>query len=248
MAQLAGNQMDSGKLSSRMANDHQILSFNNIYKNHNGNRVLDNISFCIDTNQITTLVGPNGAGKTTIAKLILGITKPDRGEVIKSKNITLSYLPQKYNINPLLPLRVLDLLALYNPQYVHKDLVKLMNHFAQIDSLKYKQILDLSGGQLQKICIAAAILSTRDLTVLDEPTQSLDYDSEKQFYQLIREVKNNYNITFFIISHDLHMVAKSSDKVICLNNHICCSGDAERFDSIEGEFALYKHQHNHIHK
>ena len=97
-----------------------------------------------------------------------------------------------------------------------------MENFAQINSLKYKQILDLSGGQLQRICIAATILSAPDLAILDEPTQNLDYDSEKQFYQLIKYIKNNYSITFFIISHDLHMVAKSSDKVICLNNHICC--------------------------
>lgn len=240
--------MESGKSLALMSNDSTILSFKNVYQNHHGNKVLDNISFDIARNQISTLVGPNGAGKTSIAKLALGITRPDRGKIIKSKNIRLSYLPQKFHINQFLPLRVLDLLGLYNAHYAQKDLIRLMENFAQIDSLKYQQILSLSGGQLQKICIAATILSIPDLAVLDEPTQNLDYDSEKQFYQIIREIKNDYNITFFLISHDLHMVAKSSDKVICLNNHICCSGHPEQFASIDGEFAFYQHKHNHIHK
>lgn len=226
--------------------DNELIIFDKITKSFNKDKVLDSISFVIKNNSITTLVGPNGAGKSTIAKLILGIESPDSGQLTIANRLSFAYLPQKIYINSYLPLRVSDFLKSYSVKEKYSDFDSEILEFGQIDKLYNKQLYELSGGQLQKICIAISILSKPDLLILDEPTKNLDFDHEIRFYNLISKIKDYMGI--FIISHDLHMVSKSSDLVICLNHHICCTGLPTHLDIEGGEYGFYKHSHNHLHK
>jgi zinc transport system ATP-binding protein len=223
----------------------EIIAFEKVTKKYGSDVVLDNVSFPIKRNSVTTLVGPNGAGKSTIAKLILGIEFLDSGKIMMPKKLSFAYLPQKIYINKYLPLRVSDFMKSYSAKKDYSDIELEILEFGQINQFQNKQLSELSGGQLQKICITSSILSRPDLLILDEPTKNLDFDHENKLYNLIGKIKEYLSI--FIISHDLHMVSKSSDLVICLNHHICCSGLPTNFDSSNGEYAFYKHSHNHSH-
>lgn len=243
MEKLVENQMANGRLLVQKMNDDIIIAFEKVTKNYRKDLILDSISFSIKSNSVTTLVGPNGAGKSTLAKLILGIETPQSGKILMPKKLSFSYLPQKIYINNYLPLRVSDFLKSYSINDLPTEFKDEVLEFSQIDEFYHKQLSELSGGQLQKICIAISILSKPDLLILDEPTKNLDFEHEKKLYELIAKIKKH--LAIFIISHDLHMVTKASDLVLCLNHKICCSGLPSNFNPTNGEYAFYEHSHNH---
>lgn len=223
---------------------HQLISFKSVSKNYGNEVIIDNVSFSLDQGSITTLVGPNGAGKTTIARLILDIEKPTSGTIIRSSR-KYSYIPQKIAFDSNIPLDVSSLVK-YLARSNVKDVANTTG-FAQLNELANKQISTLSGGQLQKVLLATAILSKPQLIVLDEPTQGLDIKAQEELYLLLSEIRKQFDIAIFMISHDLHTVMQNSDKVLCLNHHICCSGKPES-GAIVSQIGLYTHHHNHTHE
>jgi zinc transport system ATP-binding protein len=204
---------------------------------------------------LSVLLGPNGAGKTTIAKMILGIEKPTYGTIKISQKITLGYVPQKLNFTASLPLTAKEFLSLLIKDKIYQpnEMQKKILDFSNFESIKERDIKELSGGQLQKLVIGVALLKFADLIIFDEPTKSLDANSQQEFYHLLNYVKENTNLTIFMISHDLFTVMKNADQVICLNKHICCSGCPKNLshnpDLVNhlSEIGLYTHQHDHNH-
>ena len=229
-----------------------VVRLENVLKKYHNKTLLSDISFIIKQGEITTLIGPNGAGKTTIAKLMLGLEKPNAGKIFVKKNLKLSYVPQKLNFSTNFPITVQEFLALLVTNYQPNQLAEYKN-FIDLTTLLTLDVNSLSLGQLSKLSIIATIMNKPDLIVLDEPTQSLDIVSQKAFYQLIESRKKNYGTTFFIISHDVFTVMKNSDQVICINGHICCSGRPEekkyddQFLETLSELSLYNHHHDHSH-
>ncbi|MFY9589198.1 ATP-binding cassette domain-containing protein [Rickettsia endosymbiont of Halotydeus destructor] len=232
--------------------ENHLIEFRNVSKKFGNKLPIHNISFTIKKNNITTLIGPNGAGKTSIVRLMLGLDKPTSGEIIINSKLKIGYVPQKFNPAIDLPITVknfLDLLAPNNKNNKLKELVTFIN----LDKLKDSDISELSGGQFQKLVLAAAILSEPNLIILDEPIQSLDVASQQEFYQIINHIKKNLDITVFMISHDLFTVMKNSDQVICLNGHICCSGVPNEltpnsdFSNVLSSLGFYTHHHDHKH-
>jgi len=220
-----------------------LIEFSNVTKYYGKRLVLDNISFKIEEKSIVTLVGPNGAGKTTVSKLIVGIEQPTSGLIYKSSDTTLGYVPQKININPNLPVKVLSLIEmLTNHRNYDPEILK----FAQVDSVKNHDISELSGGQLRRVFLTACLLNKANLIILDEPTKELDIMGQKDLYTLIQNLRKEFGITIFIISHDLHTVVQESDYVLCLNKHLCCYGKPYT-DNILESIGFYKHSHNHNH-
>ena len=179
------------------------------------------ISLEINQGQIVTLIGPNGSGKTTTAKMILNILNTDEG-LVKGNANKMAYVPQKINIDWTMPLRVIDFMkitsSLTNTQ-ITESLV-----MTGVDKLLYNQIHSLSGGEFQRVLIARAIAKKPDLLVLDEPVQGVDFNGEIALYNLIKDISVNLNCGILLISHDMHFVMSTTDHVICLNGHICCSG------------------------
>lgn len=229
-----------------------IIEFHNVSKKFGNKLPINNISFTVKKNNITTLIGPNGAGKTTIVRLMLGLEKPTSGEIIIDPRLKIGYVPQKFNLSSDLPITVkkfLDLLALNN---LAND-IKEIHSFIDLERLKDQEISTLSGGQFQKIVLASSLLSKPDLIILDEPLQSLDVTSQQEFYQLISLIRKKLDITVFMISHDLFTVIKNSDQVICLNGHICCTGTPNAitpnsdFSNALSSLGFYTHHHDHKH-
>ncbi len=214
-----------------------------------------NVSFELFKGQIVTLIGPNGSGKTTTAKMILKIFTVDEG-VVTSNARNMAYVPQKINIDWTLPLRVIDFM----------NITSHINHSQIIDALKltgvqkllYNEVRNLSGGEFQRVLIARAIAKKPDLLVLDEPVQGVDFNGEIALYNLIKNISDSLNCGILLISHDIHFVMSSTDHVICLNGHICCSGTPSSvaknpaYIKLFGEhtastLSLYKHHHDHSH-
>ena len=213
------------------------------------------ISFEINQGQIVTLIGPNGSGKTTTAKMILNILNADEGLVTGNAN-KIAYVPQKISIDWTMPLRVIDFMKLtsnLNNTQVNESLT-----MTGVDKLLYNQINSLSGGEFQRVLIARAIAKKPDLLVLDEPVQGVDFNGEIALYNLIKEISISLNCGILLISHDMHFVMSTTNHVICLNGHICCSGTPgsvvknPEYIKLFGEhnsetLSYYQHNHDHSH-
>ena len=213
------------------------------------------ISFEINQGQIVTLIGPNGSGKTTTAKMILNILNVDEGLVTGNAN-NMAYVPQKISIDWTMPLRVIDFMKLtsnLNNNQVNESLT-----MTGVDKLLYNQINSLSGGEFQRVLIARAIAKKPDLLVLDEPVQGVDFNGEIALYNLIKEISISLNCGILLISHDMHFVMSTTNHVICLNGHICCSGTPgsvvknPEYIKLFGEhnsetLSYYQHNHDHSH-
>ena len=213
------------------------------------------ISFEINQGQIVTLIGPNGSGKTTTAKMILNILNADEGLVTGNAN-KIAYVPQKISIDWTMPLRVIDFMKLtsnLNNTQVNESLT-----MTGVDKLLYNQINSLSGGEFQRVLIARAIAKKPDLLVLDEPVQGVDFNGEIALYNLIKEISVSLNCGILLISHDMHFVMSTTNHVICLNGHICCSGTPgsvvknPEYIKLFGEhnsetLSYYQHNHDHSH-
>ncbi len=224
-----------------------IAILENISRKYGSHNILDDVSFALEAGTITTLIGPNGAGKTTIARMLLKLEKPTSGLVHNSLK-QLAYVPQKLYINPDLPLTAISFIELLSPNYKKSNMLDKLLDFANIDILKNESIINLSGGQLQRLILACAILKTPELLVLDEPTQGLDIHGQEEFYSILEELKNRNQTTIFLISHDLFTVMKKSDQVLCLNHHLCCRGRPTH-TIVKGaeNIGIYAHTHDHTH-
>jgi zinc transport system ATP-binding protein len=229
-----------------------MIELRNLTKYFGEKLLIDNVSFTIQKGDLTTLVGPNGAGKTTIAKLILGLEKPFSGEILIEPGIKVDYVPQKLNLSHHLPLTSEKFLELLAPLRKIDDDFGILE-FMDFDKIKKQNIAKLSEGQFQKLLIGSTLLNKPDFIILDEPTQSLDINSQQEFYKLLEQLKKIWSLTVFIISHDLFTVMKNSDQVICINGHVCCSGKPEDFSEnkefIDGlsSIGFYAHHHDHKH-
>ena len=213
------------------------------------------ISFEISQGQIVTLIGPNGSGKTTTAKMILNIMNADEGQITRNTD-KMAYVPQKINIDWTMPLRVIDFMKITNNLNDNQVIESLTT--TGVDKLLYNQIHNLSGGEFQRVLIARAIAKKPDLLVLDEPVQGVDYNGEIALYNLIKKISVNLNCGILLISHDMHFVMSTTDHVVCLNGHICCSGTPSsvvknpEYIKLFGEhnsetLSYYQHHHDHSH-
>ena len=191
------------------------MSLNNniLVKLENTGVMLDNkwlvkgVSLEVKKGKIVTLIGPNGSGKTTTGKLILDILKPDEGSVsLNTKQI--SYVPQKINIDWAIPLRVIDFMNITSKLKKSKILESL--RLTGVDHLIYKNLLNLSGGEFQRVMIARSIAKKPELLILDEPVQGVDFNGEIKLYNLIKEISDTLKCGILLISHDIHFVMSST--------------------------------------
>lgn len=223
---------------------------------YGGKAVLSSVSFSIDPGEIVTIVGPNGSGKSSLLRLIIGATQPTRGVVERKNGLRIGYVPQKLHIDPTLPLSVRRFLSL--PKRVSDKTAQTALERVGADKLIQQQMTNLSGGQFQRVLLARALLNTPDLLILDEATQGLDQPGSAAFYRLVETVRQDLGCAVLMVSHELHVVMAASDRVVCLNGHICCQGAPEHVASApeyralfgtgtQGALALYRHEHNHSH-
>ncbi len=233
-----------------------LISADHVCVRFGADEVLHDISLSIAKGEIVTILGPNGSGKSTLLRALLGIVPVAEGQVTRAKGLRIGYVPQRLMIDRTMPMTVRRFLSL--PKRV--DDVAAETVLARVGMAGHgpDQMTALSGGQQQRILLARALLGDPQLLMLDEPTQGLDQPGEAAFYQLIEEVRNQTSAAVLMISHDLHVVMAASDRVICLNGHICCEGTprvvstAPEYRALfglgtQGALALYRHEHDHGH-
>jgi len=219
--------------------------------------VLRNVDFAIERAEIVTLVGPNGSGKSTLVRALLGIVQPKSGTVTRRAGLRIGYVPQRLTIDASLPMTVARFLAL--PRRRAPDEVAQVTAQVGAQGLENRQMSALSGGQFQRILLARALLMQPDILILDEPTQGLDQPGVAAFYRLIEQVRRDLGCAVLLVSHDLHVVMSASDRVICLNGHVCCQGTPQVVSAAPeyralfgigtgGALALYRHEHDHEHE
>jgi len=230
--------------------DQKLLSLNSVSYDIDQLRLLSDITIDIAVNETVSLIGPNGAGKSTLVKLILGLITPTHGHITAHQPLQLSYVPQRFSVPPILPLRVQDLLA----QADKKRLTPTQRDFIfdnlSLTSLLMRQMRNLSGGETQRVLLARALLDKPNLLILDEPMQGLDPETEVWLYQFIDELPDFLRCAMLVVSHDLHWVMKGSRRVICLNKHICCEGQPSEL-AVTTEFQrLFGHHYEqpYVHK
>ncbi len=218
-------------------------------------RVLHDITMSVEAGEILTIIGPNGSGKTTLFKALLGAVQPSSGKLKKLSSLRLGYVPQTLHIDETLPMTVGRFMKLPGGHSI-QEVARALSH-AGVPDLDKQQIMDLSGGQFQRVLLARALLGSPNLLLLDEATQGLDHRGAADFYRQIAEVRQHLGCAIVMISHELHVVMRKTDRVICLNGHICCQGEPETvgtsrayrtlFGLDKDEAALYMHQHHHQH-
>ena len=236
--------------------DMRLVTLTNATIRHSGTPALDNIAFHIDKGEIVTILGPNGSGKSTLLRAIIGALPLSDGTLERAEGLRIGYVPQKLHIDPTLPLTVKRFLNL--PVRISDSAAKAALTDAGVPGLINRQMTGLSGGQMQRVLLARALLAKPDLLILDEATQGLDQPGSAAFYQKIETVRTELGCAILMVSHELHVVMAASDRVICLNGHICCEGEPAQVASApeyqalfgtgtHGTLALYRHEHDHSH-
>lgn len=239
-----------------MKDSQTLISAHDISLTHQGKSVLDKVSFKLKQGEFITVIGPNGAGKSSLIKVLLGLIKADSGNIKRSENIKLGYMPQTFSPNPFIPISVIDFLNLNQkivPSFLHQTAT-----LTGIEDLLKNPLKNCSGGELQRILLARALLNKPNILILDEPAQNLDVSGQMQLYKLIQDIHQQQDCAVLMISHDLHRVMKESTQVLCLYHHICCMGQPETIikdsqfndlfaDQMDELMATYAHHHNHKH-
>jgi len=217
--------------------------------------VVDRVSLALDRGDIITIIGPNGAGKTTLIKAVLGLQTTSSGTIERQPGIRIGYVPQHLQLQPTLPLTVGHFMSLTGAA---AGACRQALQQTGIGHLYRASVHTLSGGEMQRLLIARALVREPDLLVLDEPAQGVDINGQAALYELIRSLRDRLNCGVIMISHDLHLVMAATDKVICLNQHICCSGYPADISNdpafietfgrpVAESLAIYHHHHNHRH-
>lgn len=240
-----------------MSPDTPLIDCHGLDVRYGGTRALHGIDFHIDRGEIVTIVGPNGSGKSTFLRALIGAVPLSRGEIRRAPGLRIGYVPQRLQIDPTLPITVARFLCL--PHAVPRARIASALDTAGVPDLSHRQMAALSGGQFQRVLLARALLSDPDLLILDEATQGLDQPGSAAFYRQIEGLRDDLGCAVLMVSHELHVVMSASDRVICLNGHVCCEGTPETVSAApayqalfgtgtQGALALYRHEHHgHCH-
>jgi len=233
-----------------------ILQLDNLSVTLGNRAIIDNINLKLEPGEIVSLIGPNGAGKTTVVRAILGLIKPSTGRIKKRSGLRIGYMPQRLHLEKTIPLTVQRFLKM--TKNVSQTNVSDALGKVGAQHTEQRPMQAISGGELQRVLLARALLRKPHLLVLDEPAQGVDISGQAELYRLIGNLRDELGCSVLMVSHDLHLVMSSTDRVICMNHHICCSGHPEHvsndpayhelfgLEATEG-LALYAHHHDHDH-
>lgn len=244
--------------------DLKVLEVNNLsfmYPGMDEHAVAD-INFALQDKTINMLIGPNGSGKSTLIRLILGILKGkgeifffENGQKITRNEAHIGYVPQKRIIDTTIPLTVNEFLTL--TQKICKRCTtnskdEIVNSLQKVNAAEYqhKKLGDLSGGQLQRIILARALLHHPKILILDEPEAGIDIQGEKFFYEVLQKLVKEENVTALVATHEMEVVHKYADEVLCINKTLVCSGStaqtltAQTFEKLYGVHTkAFSHDH-----
>jgi zinc transport system ATP-binding protein len=253
---LRANDEAVAQASISASNATALVSAEDVSFAFRGKPALDRVSIAVHPSEIVTVIGPNGAGKTTLARILLGLAQPGSGRILRRRGLRVGYVPQRFPIERIIPLSVRRFMSLSEPVSDAKALACLSETGAA--PLIGAQMSELSGGEFQRVLLARALARDPEFLVLDEPAQAIDFAGAAQLYELITTIREHRHCGILLISHDLHVVLGASDRVICLNRHVCCEGVPRAVaghpeymrlfgPDAAATLGLYRHSHDHTH-
>lgn len=257
MPEGAGAATLAGQDAKLLADHRQpLVAGRGLYLALGGRLVLAGVDIEVAAGEIVTVIGPNGSGKTTLLRVLLGLLRADAGIVERRPGLRIGYLPQRMPVDPVLPLDVNRLMTLTR-RARSADVDQALAETG-VQHLRHASVATLSGGELQRVLLARALLSSPDLLVLDEPVQGVDFAGEAALYELISALRARRGCGVLMISHDLHVVMAATDRVLCLNHHVCCAGTPDAVSrhpeyarlfgrQAAAALAVYTHHHDHRH-
>lgn len=243
------------KQPSQAAVSKPLLSAEHVGFIVRGKSILSDVSLQVNSKEIITLIGPNGAGKTSLVRILLGLNDASSGVVERQAGLRVGYVPQRIHVPEVMPIRVCDFLNVTS-KYSAEQCQQILDE-VDCGYLMDSPMQKISGGEMQRVLLARALLKAPQLLVLDEPASGMDIIGQQALYETIRQIKDKHDCGILMVSHDLHLVMAATDRVICLNTHICCTGHPDDVsehpeyiklfgDAIDG-LALYSHHHDHEH-
>ena len=217
-----------------------------------GRQILRDINFEVREGDFVSVVGPNGAGKTTLLKVLTGVLSPDSGFCESRPGLRVGYTPQSMDSMRHMPVSAERFITLRRK--VEREEFQDVCRQTGVEDILTVKMGNLSGGEIQRVLLARALMGSPDLLVLDEPAQNLDISGQLEFYKLLETIHFERGTSVLMVSHDLHMVMSSTKKVVCMYGHICCAGEPQavskdpEFVSMFGEemarfVSLYPHAH-----
>ena len=224
-----------------------VLKVENLDVELEGERILENLSFEVKEGEVLTILGPNGAGKTVLLKTLLGIL-PYQGEIEWKKGVKIGYVPQRLPFIKDVPMSVKEFFDLKNVS--GKESEEILGSIGLEKDILEKKIGDLSSGQFQRILVGWALASNPQVLLFDEPMTGIDIGGQESVYNLLEKLKKERDLTILFVTHELSIVYKLADKVLCLSKRMLCHGlpkeilTPERISELySGEIKFYQHNH-----
>jgi len=218
--------------------------------------VVDGVSFEVPRGAVAAIIGPNGSGKTTLLKAILGLV-PSTGETLlfgqslHAVRGRIGYVPQRFAFDREFPITAYEFMGLGCERCPRSEAEAALHEVGLMPAVLDKRLGDLSGGQLQRVLIAQAIVHKPDLLVLDEPSTGVDIVGEAAFFDVIEHLKETHGTTILMVSHDLTVLSSMVDTVVCLNGKLICAGPPKRVltpESMNALFGEHTKLYEHLHE
>lgn len=214
--------------------DDYILRISNLSVKFPNESVLDDVSFQLRKGTTLAIIGPNGAGKSTLFRALLNLI-PYTGKVEWAGKVKIGYVPQKLSVSDI-PISVKEFLSFKGTSNIEDPLGKVGLDSKETMS---KTLGILSGGQLQRVLIAWAIIDKPNVLLFDEPTAGVDLDSEEAIYKMLSGLKKENEITILLISHDIHIVREYSDNMLALNKCVTFFGESKQIMNPDLQRMIY---------
>ncbi len=225
-----------------------ILKVKNLNVKLENEEIIKDLSFEVRKGDVLTILGPNGAGKTVLLKTLLGVL-PYRGEIEWMPGIKIGYVPQRLPFIKDIPLSIKEFFKLKGTE--EKETKEILSLVGLNEDFLNKKMGDLSSGQFQRILVAWALIRNPDVLLFDEPTTGIDISGEETIYALLARLKEKRKLTILLVTHDLSVVSKFSNFVICLNKCPICRGIPKEVLTLEtlrklyGEEVKFYEHHRH---
>ena len=216
--------------------NNSILKVKNLNVELDNEKIIEDLSFEVKEGEILTILGPNGAGKTVLLRTLLGLLLY-KGEIEWQKEVKIGYVPQRLPFIKDIPMSIEEFFKLKGAS--REEMREILNSVGFEESFLNKKIGELSSGQFQRILVAWALVGNPDVLLFDEPTAGIDIGGEETIYTLLAKLKEKRNLTILLVTHDLSVVFKFSDYVICLNKCPICQGAPKEVLTPEILYKLY---------
>jgi len=210
-------------------------------------KILHDVSFEIRPQEVLAIIGPNGSGKSVLLKTLLGLIRPTHGQIEWQSGVNIGYLPQRFQVDHYLPMTVGEFLKL-KPVFKY-SLSQVLEMVGATAAWADKNLAHLSSGQLQKVLLAWAIIDGPQILLFDEPTENVDVVGQDSIYNLLHKLQDDLGIAVILVSHDLQIIYRYANQVLCLNQKMLCYGEphlaltTEKLSELYGDHAFFHHHH-----